>query len=173
MPEHMSECLPEREMELKRVDVLIRAQRRWGLRRTERLRWRHVQQIVDGAVKSEESRRVRAVAEIGPDRTYWCPDPEPEADAMHHIVKVLQVLLVEAKTDRGYIGIDVAHVMEEYAANAVSDQRKSQLGGMKEKSAAADGEPGQRISRSGLIVRKRAIGGSAAGIIPLREWNFG
>src|SRR5579864_4654489 len=153
-------------MELKRVDLLSRAHRRRRLQRAQRLRRRHVQQVVQGAVEPEKSRRVRAQAEIGPDGAHRRPDADSETDAMHHIVKVLQVSLVEAKTDRGYVRIDVSHVMEEYAADVVSNQREPQFGGMEKERAAADGEASQRISRTGLIIGKRSIRGSAAGIEP-------
>ena len=62
--------------------------------------------------------------------------------------------------------------MEEYAANVISDERESQFGGMEQKRAAADREPGQRIARTGLIVRKGAIGGGATGEKPLCKRNF-
>src|ERR1700687_3861668 len=113
-------------MELKPADALIRAGRR-RLRCAHRLIRGHGQQIVPRSVESEKARRVRAEAEIGPDGAHRRPDPDSEADAMHHIVKVLQVSLAEAETDRGYVRIDVPHVMEEYAADVVPDQRETQF----------------------------------------------
>src|SRR5690348_18190418 len=118
-------------MELKGIDALIRASRQRSLQRAKRLRRGYIQQIVERAVKSEKSRRVRAIAEIGADGTHRGPDPDSETNAMHHIVKVLQILLMKTKTDRVYICVDVAHVMEEYPADVISNQREAQFGEMK------------------------------------------
>src|SRR5581483_13822 len=164
----ISERLPQREVELEGVDFLSRASGRW-LSRAQRLIGRHLQKIVQSSVKSKKAWRIRAEAQIQPDGAYRCPDTNPEADAMHHIIKVLQVLLTESKADRRYIRVDVPHVVEEYAADTLPEQREPQFRGVKEQCAASNREACQRIARARLIVWKGAVAGSTSGIESLRQ----
>src|SRR5580692_5246499 len=117
-------------MELEYVDPLIR---QYALPR---------QQLIERPLKSEEPRGIRAEAEVHADGSHGSAITNPESYGLNHIVKVLQVLLAEAETDVIDIGVHVAHVVEQHAADVVPEQREAQFGRMKQQSVAA-----QRKSR--------------------------
>src|SRR5262249_46436808 len=102
-------------MKLEHVDPLVGERTQPG------------QQLVARTLESEEARRIGTEAEVNADGSHGCAVADAEAGAMHHIVEILEIPLAEAETQVPYVGIDVSHVVKQYTAYIVADQRKTQL----------------------------------------------
>src|SRR4051812_22478389 len=108
-------------MELETADALVGAQRR--LAGAERFRRRKGQQLIARTAEAEEARRVGAIGEIDAYRANRGTVTNPHTDRVDHIIEILKPVLLHAEADIAHIRIDVAHVMEEYAAQVIADQR--------------------------------------------------
>ena len=90
--------------------------RRRGLTRRARHRSR-IQQIRLGPLESKKPRRIDTLPQVDPHRPHRRSIPDPKADRMYHIVEVAVAPLVHSKRHLADAGIDVPHIVEEYAAD--------------------------------------------------------
>src|ERR1700759_3781833 len=138
-------------MKLERVDFLI-AQR--ALIR---------QQLIEGSLESEKARCVGAQANVDANGSDGRLVANAEADALHHVSEILIVALAKAEADVAHVVIDVAHIVKQYAADVIAEQRKAQFRRMNQQSVAAQRKSSFEIARPGLVIGERAVGRRAAG----------
>src|SRR5258706_7496945 len=129
-----TKCLPERKVKLEDMDPLIDQ------------RPLSSQQLIAGALESEEARRIGAHSEVranGSDRSVIA---DAEADVVHHVIEVLKTALTEAETDIADVGVHIAHVVKQHAAHVVAEQRETQFRGMEQQGISAQRETSFEIA---------------------------
>src|SRR5215472_17290452 len=151
-----SECLPDRNEELKFADALYRLDRAV------------VDQIQVRPFQTIECRRIQTVSQIQTHRPNGRAIPDAEPDGLHHVVEVLQVALVKAERDAAQVRIDIAHVMDQHTMDVIADQREMKLGGVEQQGIASYGKSGFQVAGTGLIVGKAAVRTGAAAVEAFR-----
>src|ERR1043166_4284542 len=91
---------------------------------------------------------------------------------MHQIIKIFQILLAGPKRELAQAGINVARIVEQYPAEIVSDQWKSQFHLVEKQRRAPQGEASGFVPWTGLIIGEAAGRSSAASEEPLRQRHF-
>src|SRR5947207_14445523 len=81
------------------------------------------EQLVQRALESMKTRRIRAEAKIDADGAYGRAIADSETDSMHQVIEVLNVPLSKAKAHALNIGVNVAHVVEQDAADIIAQER--------------------------------------------------
>src|ERR1017187_3743002 len=118
----LSKRLSDRKEVLKVADPLLLALARWaGLHA-------RIQQVLISAFETEILRPVDAVPQIHAQRPHRRLVAYAEAHRVHHVVEVALSALVLAQREVAEAGVDVAHIVEEHAADIVADQGEAKLG---------------------------------------------
>src|ERR1017187_4149771 len=119
-------------------------------------------QLLGGSLEAVEIRRIDTVPQVHTERPDRGAVANPKADSMHHVVEILEVMLIGAEGQVFEAGVDIAHVVVEDTADVVADQRKAELGLVEQESAAAQGEASAGVAGTGLKFGKAAVGVAAA-----------
>src|ERR1035438_2232894 len=128
-------------------------------------------QLLGGSLEAVEIRRIDTVPQVHTERPDRGAVANPKADSMHHVVEILEVMLIGAEGQVFEAGGDIAHVVVEDTADIVSAQRKEELSLVEEESAAAQREAGAGVARAGLEFGKTAVGVTAAAEEALAQGN--
>src|SRR5690242_19629912 len=104
------------------ADTLPHRRRRLPRRARHRPR---VEQIRLRPLEPEKSRRIEIPSQIDPHRPHRRPVPNAEPDGVHHIVVIAVATLLPTKRHVADTRIYVAHIVKEYAADIVAQQRKT------------------------------------------------
>src|SRR5579864_4484550 len=99
------------------------------------------QQLIERALETEESGRVRAQAEIHANGTDGGLVTNPQSDPLHHVIEVPKILLPEPEAYITHSRIDVPHVVKKYAAEVGADQGKAQRRRMHHQRISTDRKP--------------------------------
>ena len=116
-----------------------------------------IKRIPDALLKTFD-----AVRQIHAQRSHRRPVPHAEAHCVHRVVEILYVALCLPQRDLAEAGVDVPHIVEEYAADIVADQRKAELVLIEEQECATQIQPRSRVARPRLQFREPAMRGTAA-----------
>src|SRR5271167_4719203 len=122
----MLESLPDGKEELEMADVLRRARTicrelRKGVIRIA------VQYLRRRSGESDIVRGIDAVGEIGADGPHRRAVTNTKTHVMDHIVEIPRIVLVDAKRYGAQAGVDVPHVVEQYALDILAEEGKAQL----------------------------------------------
>jgi len=82
-------------------------------------------QLITGARKAVELRRIGTVAQIQTDRAHRRLIPNAEPNRVHHIIEIRDIALVVAEAHVADVGINIAHIVKQNAAYIVADQRET------------------------------------------------
>src|SRR6185369_813066 len=132
-----------------------------------------VDQILLRAFETEVMWTVDAVRQIHAQRPHRSPVAYAEAHGVYHVVEILYVALCLPQRDLAQTGVDVPHIVEEYAADIVADQREAQLVLIEEQECATQIQPRSRVARPRLQLREPPMRGAAAAEETLRQRDDG
>src|ERR1035441_8577762 len=162
-----SKRLSNRKEVLKAVDPLLLALARWaGL-------YARIQQILISAFETEILRAVDAVPQIHAQRPHRRLVAYAEAHRVHHVIEILYIALLLAQGEIIQIGVDIAHIVEEHAADIVADQWKPKLRLIEHQEIAAQRKSRGVVARARLAFREGAMRAAAAAEEALRQRDGG